>query len=311
MTRSALPAAALALLLVACSPDPSGSTATPATSAPEASFPMTLVDDDGVEVTIAAEPMRIVTFAPSMTETLFALGVGDRIVGVSGDYDDHPPAALDVARIGGAGEFGVDPNLEAVLALEPDLFITIAGGDAWKGRLRELGVTVLTLDAVDLDDLLRDIAVLGDVVGATDAAVDLIGGMTAEVERIAGLVAGRPTLTCFYEVFYPPLIAAGPGTFIDDLLRRAGCDSVTADAAGAYPEWSVEDLVASSPDVYLVSSESAVDAAAVAGRPGFGAIAAVASGRVAILDPDLVSRPGPRIVEGLLAIVLALHPDLA
>ena len=245
-----------------------------------------------------------------MTETLFALGVGDRIVGVSGDYDDHPPAALDIPRIGGAGEFGVDPNLEAVVALEPDLFVTIAGGDAWKSRLRELGITVLTLDAVDLDDLLADIGVLGGAVGAAEAAAELIGGMRAEIDRIADEVAGRDRVTCFYEVFYPPLIAAGPGTFIDDLLRRAGCDSVTADATGAYPEWSVEDLVASSPEVYLVSSESAADAAAVTSRAGFDAVAAVAAGRIAILDPDLVSRPGPRILEGLMAIVRALHPDL-
>lgn len=308
MTRPNVAAAALTLLLVACSPD---APVEPEPTTPQAAFPMTIVDDDGVEVTIAEPPMRIVTFAPSMTETLYALGVGDRIVGVSGDYDDFPPAALDLPRIGGAGEFGVDPNLEAVVALEPDLFVTIAGGDAWKSRLRELGVTVLTLDAVDLDDLMRDIEVLGAAVGAGEAAADLSAGMASEVRRIEEMIAGRPPIPCFYEVFYPPLIAAGPGTFIDDLLGRAGCASVTADATGAYPEWSVEDLVASSPEVYLVSAESASDPAAVASRAGFEAVAAIASGRIAILVPDLVSRPGPRILDGLMEIVRALHPDLA
>ena len=117
--------------------------------------------------------------------------------------------------------------------------------------------------------------------------------------------------SCFFEVFYPPLVAAGPGTFIDDLLRRAGCDSVSASAASAYPEWSVEDLVAADVAVYLVSSESGADAAAVLARPGFDAVAAVAAGHVAVVDSDLVTRAGPRIVEGLRAVALALHPGIA
>ena len=259
MSRPLAALVAASLLVGACSSGAS-TWAPTAIPSPTAAFPLTLVDDDGLSVTLAAPPARIVTFAPSITEILFALGLGDRIVGVSGPYDDHPAAAADIPEVGGAGDFGVDPNLETVVGLEPDLFLTIAGADA---------------------------------------------------EAIAGAVADLPRVRCFFEVFYPPLVAAGPGTFIDDLLRRAGCDSVSASAASAYPEWSVEDLVAADVAVYLVSSESGADAVAVLARPGFDAVAAVAAGHVAVVDSDLVTRAGPRIVGGLRAVALALHPGIA
>jgi iron complex transport system substrate-binding protein len=133
--------------------------------------------------------------------------------------------------------------------------------------------------------------------------------MRAEDADVEQRVDGERPVSCFFEVFYPRLTTVGPGTFIADLLWRAGCDSVSEDAASDYPEWSVDDLVRESPQLYLVSSESGVTSAAVAKRPGFDAIAAVAAGRVVLIDSDLVSRPGPRIVDGLRLLAEALHPD--
>jgi iron complex transport system substrate-binding protein len=271
-------------------------------------FPITVSDDDGVPVTVGAPPRRIVTFAPSATEIVFALGLGDRLVGVSGSYDDYPPAARRIPEIGGAGDFGVEPNLEKVVSLRPDLFLTIEGGDQWKERLRALGVPVFTIDSVSLEDTFHDIETVGRLTGTPDTAERLVASMRNEDRRIEAKVAEEPPVSCFFEVFYPPLTTVGPGTFIDDLLRRAGCDSVSARARSDYPAWSVEDLVREDPDVYVVSSESGVSAAAVAARPGFGAVAAVAGGRVVLVDSDLVSRPGPRIVGGLRELAAALHP---
>ncbi|HEU4356473.1 MAG TPA: hypothetical protein VFT27_12865, partial [Actinomycetota bacterium] len=118
-----VPAFLILVLLGAACAQGSEAPADGASSVPtrtvQAAFPLTLVDDDGIEVTIEAEPQRIVTFAPSMTETLFALGAGDRIVGVSGPFDDYPAEATGIEQVGGAGEFGVDPNIERVIALEP------------------------------------------------------------------------------------------------------------------------------------------------------------------------------------------------
>jgi len=271
----------IALLVAGCAPR----AATP--GPPEASgpgFPVTLTDDDGVEVTLDAPPQRIVTFAPSNTEIVFALGLGDRLVGVSGPYDDYPPAARRIEEVGGAGDFGVDPNVEKVVSLQPDLLLAISGGEQWKERLRDLGIPVFTIDATDLDDLLHDIRTVGRLTGAVEAADRLTSRMQAEV---------------------------GPDTFIADLLERAGCDSVSASAKSDYPEWSVDDLVRQGPAVYLVSSESGASPRAVARRPGFGAIAAVAEGHVVPIDSDLVSRPGPRVVDGLRLLAEALHPSVS
>jgi len=280
-----------------------------AATSPDA-FPLTIADDDGVSVTLDAPPQRIVTFAPSATEILFALGLGGRIVGVSGSYDDYPAAAKKIEQVGGAGDFGVDPNIEKVVSLRPDLLVTIEGGDQWKKRLRALGVPVFTINSTSFDDTLHDIQTVGRLTGTTGPANQLVAGMRADAQAIQAKVADEPAVSCFYEVYYPPLMTVGPNTFIADLLRMAGCDSVSAAAKTDYPQWSVDDLVRANPDVYLVSSESASSPAAVATRPGFDAIAAVTHGRVVPIDADLVSRPGPRIVDGLRVLSQALHPDL-
>ena len=195
------------------------------------------------------------------------------------------------------------------MSLQPDLFLTISGGEQWKKRLRELGVPVFTTNATDLEDLLRDIGTVGRLTGAVGAADALVAKMRAEDQEIEQRVAGEPPVTCFFEVYYPPLTTVGPNTFIGDLLRRAGCQSVSESAKSDYPQWSVDSLVRESPQVYLVSSESGASPQAVAKRPGFDAIAAVAEGHVVPIDSDLVSRPGPRIVDGLRALADALHPD--
>ncbi len=300
----------LALTLVGCA----GSSATrsaplTSSSASGTAFPLTMRDDDGVSVTLQAPPRRIVTFAPSATEIVFALGLGDRLVGVSGPYDDYPPAAKRIEEVGGAGDFGVDPNIEKVVALRPDLFLTIEGGDQWKARLRALGVPVFTINSTSLEDTFHDIETVGRLTGTEEAARALVARLRARDEAIEAKVAGEPPVSCFFEVYYPPLTTVGPHTFIADLLRRAGCRSVSEHARSDYPQWSVDDLVREAPEVYLVSSESGASASAVARRPGFDAIAAIARGNVRVIDSDLVSRPGPRIVDGLRALARALHPD--
>jgi iron complex transport system substrate-binding protein len=315
--RRAFPAIVLSFLLlaVACS-DPSeegGCEGERCVPSPEDTvFPITLTDDDGVEVTLAREPRRIVTFAPSITEIVFALGAGERLVGVSGEFDDHPPEAAGIEHVGGAGEFGVDPNVEKVVSLEPDLFLTIRGGDQWKERLREVGVPVVTVDAVHFEDLLADIRTVGRLLGEAPfgESLRLTQRMEAEADEVTEAAQRPPAVTCFFEVFFgPPLTTVGPGTFLSELLLKAGCDSVSDGARTQYPNWSVDRLVESDPDVYLVSSESGVSPQAVADRPGFEAVTAVAAGRVVLIDSDLVSRAGPRVVDGLRLLAEALHPE--
>jgi len=297
--------AAVLLLLVSCG-ESTPPQASPETSSPVSAFPLTITDDDGVEVTISDEPDRIVTFAPSMTEIVFALGLGDRLVGVSGPYDDYPAEAKDIEEVGGAGDFGVDPTIEKVVSLEPDLFLTIPGGDQWKQRLRDLDIPVVTLHADTLDDLLTDIGTIGLLTGAVDEADTLAEQMGAEADAITASAETTGHVSCFFEVYYPPLTTVGPHTFIYDLLERAGCDPVTEEAKSDYPEWSVDELVADGPEVYLVTPESAKSVAAVAKRPGFAAIPAIEDDRVVLVDGDLVTRAGPRVIEGLRQLAEAL-----
>jgi iron complex transport system substrate-binding protein len=278
---------------------------------PEAAFPITVTDDEGVEMTIQAEPRRIVTFAPSNTEIVFALGLGDRLVGVSGDFDNYPPEAQDIEQVGGAGEFGVDPNVEKLVSLDPDLMLAIAGGEHWKESVRDLGIPVFTVNATDFDDLLEDVEMVGRITGAVEEARKLSGAMAAEAEDVEMAIAAEPRESCFFEAYFPPLTTVGPETFIFDLLDRAGCDPVSAGASSDYPEWSVDRLVQEDPGVYLVSSESGQSVEAVGKRPGFGELSSVQENNVILIDSDLVSRPGPRVVDGLRALAEALHPDAA
>jgi iron complex transport system substrate-binding protein len=298
-------AAVLFLLFASCG-ESTTPQASPETPSPASAFPLTITDDDGVEVTITEEPRRIVTFAPSMTEIVFEVGLGDRLVGVSGPFDDYPAAAKSIEEVGGAGDFGVDPTIEKVVSLEPDLFLTIPGGDQWKQRLRDLDIPVVTLHADTLDDLLTDIGTIGLLTGAAEEADALAQQMGAEADAITAGAETTGHVSCFFEVYYPPLTTVGPNTFIYDLLERAGCDPVTAEAKSDYPEWSVDELVADGPEVYLVTPESAKSVAAVAKRPGFAAIPAIEDGRVVLVDGDLVTRAGPRVVEGLRQVADAL-----
>ena len=300
-------AAVLFLLLGSCG-ESTAPQAPPETPSPASAFPMTITDDDGVEVTIAEEPDRIVTFAPSMTEIVFELGLGDRLVGVSGPFDDYPVEAKDIEEVGGAGDFGVDPTVEKVVSLEPDLFLTIPGGDQWKERLRDLEIPVVTLHADTFDDLLTDIGTVGVLTGAVDEAGALTERMRAEADALAQSAEVVGPVSCFFEVYYPPLTTVGPDTFIYDLLQRAGCDPVTGEATSDYPEWSVDELVADGPQVYLVTPESAKSVAAVSKRPGFAGIPAIEDGRVELVDGDLVTRAGPRVIEGLRELAEALGP---
>jgi iron complex transport system substrate-binding protein len=300
----------LLLVLSACARSTAPAAHVSPAGPPSGAFPVTITDDDGQQVSLSAEPKRIVTFAPSMTETLFALGIGDRIVGVSGRYDDYPPAARRIQEVGGAGDFGVDPNIEEVVSLQPDLFLTISGGDQWKKQLRDLGIPVVTLDATDFPDLLHDIDTIGAITGTAQVAQALTASMQTRAAQVTAAVdqAGGP-VSCFFEVYYPPLTTVGPNTFIYDLLRRAGCDPVTSSAKTDYPQWSVEKLVMENPVVYLTTPESARSIQAVASRPGFDALSAVADGRVVLVNSDLVTRPGPRVIDGLEELAAALHPS--
>jgi cobalamin transport system substrate-binding protein len=296
---------------------PASAPAAPAAMAPSApapvatapAFPLTLRDDEGTSVSIPHAPARIVSLAPSITETLFALGEGGRIVGVTSS-DDYPPAAKSLPQV--ASYSGV--QIEKVVAARPDLVI------AWKGitsagdiaRLRSLGYPVVVLYATTLPAVFADMVLVGDATGRAAAGEALAAGLSAQASAIANAVAGSPRPRVFYELdatksIYTP----APDDFTTDLVRRAGGDPITSGVAGVY-SISLERLVAADPQVIVLGDAAyGTTPAIVASRPGWAVMTAVREHAIRPIDDTIVTRPGPRIVAGLAALAEAIHPGLA
>ena len=266
-------------------------------------FPVTVTDDAGRSVTISARPERIVSLAPANTEIVAALGALDRLVGVT-TYCDYPP---EVAELPKMGDF-VGPNMEAIAAADPDLVLVTTGVQAEAiGQLEALGASVVAIDPQTLDGLLASIGTVGAAIGEPEAAAELVASMELQIEDIAEQVEGAP-VRCFLEIAQDPLFTVGSGTLLNELIEYAGGENVVTEPG--YVAYSVEQLVQADPDVYLATLGSMSSPSDITGRPGYANISAVAAGRVFLLDDNLVSRPGPRVVEGIRQIAEALHPDV-
>jgi iron complex transport system substrate-binding protein len=322
-SRPWFPLPAVLLLAAACSAPPSeapassgGAATPPATTLPaspsaEAAYPLTLTDDAGREVTVAAEPARIVSLAPSNTEIVCALDACDRLVGVT-DFDDYPPEVADVPRVVVAAQVDV----EAVVAAEPDL--VLAAGNEFTpttviDQLADLGVPVLTLYPESLDEVIGDIELVGAALGRTDEAMALTDEMRGRVDAVVASVEGLERPRTFYEVsvFEGAIYTAGESSFLASLIETAGGEPITGDALSTAIE--LEDLVAADPEVILLGDaayDPTITVESVAVRPGWEGMTAVVEGRVVPFSDDVVAtRPGPRIVDGLEALADAIHPD--
>jgi cobalamin transport system substrate-binding protein len=300
--------AVLALVFVGTACGGGTSHPAPSRSTADSAYPLTMTDDDGVSATLTSQPRRIVTFSESDTEIVYALGLGSRLVGVAGPADNYPPAARKITHVGG-GEFGTELNVEKVVSLHADIVLYSFGSAPWMAQLRKLGIPVFTTHSTTVIDAMHDIDTIGRLLGVPAAALSLTTRMRRDAGLIERSVAQLPAETCFLEVGYNPLYTVGPGSLEYDLLRKAGCRPVTLQAKSPYPQWSVEALLKENPDVYFAASESVGSVGQVTKRPGFDALTAVREGRIDVVNSDLISRPGPRLVEGLSELAKDLHPE--
>jgi iron complex transport system substrate-binding protein len=274
---------------------------------------ISIEDGLGRTVDLAAPAGRIVSLAPSNTEILYALGAGDQTVGRD-EFSDFPAAALELPAIGGS--FG-GYNAEAILALEPDLVLAAEINTVEQvEELAGLGLAVFWLaNPTTLEELYANLAVVAELVGRqseADALVEELRGRVAAVDEILAGVSASPLV--FYEIDGSDPNApwtAGPGTFIDALIARAGGVNLGAVMEDSYAQISIEELVAQNPEIILLGDSAfGVTPESVAARSGWENITAVEEGNLFPFDDNLVSRPGPRLVDGLEALAALLHPAL-
>lgn len=311
-TATVAPATATAIPATATSAPPTPTpTAQPTKAA--AAYPLTLKDDLGREVRLAARPARIVSLAPSITEILFAVGAGEQVVGVT-KYCNYPPEAAQGREIVG-GFSAKSLSVEKIIGLKPDL--VIAGGATHKPvseALEAAGVPVFNFEPKDLAGVYANILAAGALTGHGPQAEKVVADMKARVQKVAAAAADIPQdrrVKVFYEVWDEPLMTAGPTTFIGQIIELAAGVNIFADVKEQYPTVSSEAVVARKPDVILGPSShgEGLTAAKIGARPGWGELAAVKAGRIVIVDGDIISRPGPRLADALEAVARGLYPE--
>ena len=264
----------------------------------------------------AAPPARIVSLAPSVTEVLFALGLGDRVVGVT-SFCRYPPEAAGLPRVGGY----LDLNLEAVLGLDPDLVVLMQDHDAARARLEGLGMATLQVDQGELDGILRSIEEIAERCGVAERGGELVaeirGRLDAVEQRVAGLPRPRTLAVVGREAGSGSLATvwvAGTETFYDDVITLAGGVNAAQASPVTYPEVSREGLLHIDPDVILdlladLDDRGVAAAAAAADWRQMATLRAVRGGRVHLLEHELTVVPGPRVADLVEEVAQALHPE--
>ena len=260
------------------------------------------VDELGRAVMVPAQPRRIISLAPSITETLFALGLEDRLIGVT-SYCDYPPAATLKEVIGDT----MRPSLEKIIALKPDLIIasTASQLEQFIFKLDEMGIPVYISNPRNIESVLASIMKIGELAGASERANEVTQKLRSRVEAVQERVKERRRPGVFFILGTQPLITAGGDSFINDLITRAGGRSISENEKSEYPQYSLETVMASRPEVIFLQSGDPELPDRLKQTP------AALSGRVYQLDDNLIIRPGPRIVDGLEQMAARIHPEAA
>ncbi len=290
-------------------PPTAAPTAVPATATPAS---ITVTDSANRSVTIAGAPQRIVSLAPSTTEIAFALGLGSRVVAVD-TFSDYPAETKNLPQIK-----TYPLNLEQVVSFKPDLILaaSIQSADDIK-KLSDLKLTVLVVGApvASFDSVMSDIALVGKATGTDAQAKTITDAMKQRVDAVKAKIANAKTKPRVYwelDATDPAKpYAPGPGSFINDLITLAGGVSVTANAKSAYPQVNAEEIVAANPEIIILSDAAyGITVDSVKARKGWNVIDAIKNNKVFPIDDNLVSRPGPRIVDGLEAAAKLIHPEV-
>lgn len=305
LTRLATLSLVLALmlsLLMACTSSPKEKT----------SSPIEITDQLGRVVKLGEAPQKIVSLAPSNTEILFALGLANKVVAVT-DYCDYPPEAKEKPSIGGFST----PNIEKLVALSPDLVLaTSIHEKRIIPQLETKGITVFALAPKTIDEVLEAIKLVGKVTGEEEEASRLVAEMEKRIKRVTSKTDSLPPNQrprVFYLVWHDPLMAPGADTLQNDLIKKAGGTNIAQDLTG-YADISLETVIAANPEVMIAGGGHGTGEDLpfqfIKTEPRLRSTTARQNNRVYMIDGNLVSRPGPRIVEGLEKFAEFIHPEL-
>jgi iron complex transport system substrate-binding protein len=284
---------------------------------PAASFPLTLTDDEGGTVTLAAEPRKIVSLTPAVTETLFAVGAGPRVVATD-DSSDYPAEAKPLPDVVTFGTVDV----EKIVSLKPDL--VIAGGAGFTAadaiaKLRDLKIPVLVVSTPSIEGIYKDIELVGSAVGATDEAKTVTAKMRADMQAIATAAQAESAKAStkprvFYDVGYidttGQIYGPAEGSFLAEMLGLLGVDVITGDKV-TY-EIPIEKLIERDPQVIILGVNAFYKPTpeTIAKRTGWKALTAVKTGDIRSVNDTEITRPGPRLAIGMHNLALAMYPDL-
>jgi cobalamin transport system substrate-binding protein len=260
-----------------------------------------VTDELGRTVNVPTNPERIVSLAPSVTETLFALGLGDRVVGVT-SYCDYPPEATAKEKVGDT----LRPSVEKIVALRADLVVasTASQLEQFIRKLDELDVPVYVSNPRRVGEVAQAIEHIGALTGTSERARELSDSLQKRLADIDARVRAAPRPRVLILLSTEPLITAGGTTFLNDLVERAGGRSISAAETAEYPQYSLETAVAARPEVIFLQAQDARLPDRLKETP------AARTGRVFHVDDNLMLRPGPRIVEGLEQMAAAIHPEI-
>ena len=261
-----------------------------------------LTDDLGRKIKIPSKVERAVSLAPNLTENIFAVGAGEKLVGVT-TFCDYPAEAERVRKVGDT----VNPNMETIIALKPDVvFVSTASQiEAFTKTLERQNIAVFVTAPSNLEGIYRNLYQLGEIFGTEARAREIVDEMRRRAALVEERTANAPRVKVFLQISNEPLFTVGKDSFVTEIISRAGGESVTADVPTAYPKFSKETALASNPEVIILSDsdDNQSPNAVFANSP------AVKNGKVFKINADIISRPAPRLIDALEQIAKNLHPE--
>lgn len=268
-------------------------------------YPFKFTDDSGKEIVLDKSPDKIASGSPSITEIIYAVKGEDKLIGVT-EFCNYPEEATKKDKIGDYN----GPNIEKLIELGTKLYITDHIADDVKIQLEDANITVVILAAKKYEDVFNRIELVGRMLDKYAGAENTLIEMKAREDYVLKAIKDAKSKRVFHEVWHEPLMSSGPGSFIDEMIKMLGSENIASDATSAYAEFSVETLIERNPEIYVTANDGMKTVEDIKARTGYDQIDAVKNDRIYFLDADIISRPGPRIVEGLEILAEAIYSEI-